>query len=324
MLYPLKFEPILKSRIWGGDKLQTIYHKKNSQDSLIGESWELSALEGDESVVVNGDLAGNTINELIEIYMDDLLGQKVFDRYGTHFPLLFKLIDANDKLSIQVHPSDELAEEKHDSFGKTEMWYVIDAEEGAELIVGFTEKLTEASFRKHIQAGTLESVLKREKVHAGDVFFIPAGLVHAIGKGILLAEIQQASDVTYRLYDYKRLDANGNERELHVEEAIQAIDFDMNSKVKVGYEQKINAVSPLVDSAYFIVNKINFDKSMSRDYSDLESFVVFMCVQGEFQIEYPDGLISVSQGETVLLPAEMEGVNLVAKTTVEILEVFIN
>lgn len=322
MLYPLKFQPILKQRIWGGNKLKTIYNKTSELDGSLGESWELSGIDGDESVVVNGELAGNTINELLEVYMDDLVGSKVFEKYQFTFPLLFKLIDANDKLSIQVHPNDEVAMEKHGCFGKTEMWYVIEAEEGAELAIGFSEPTTKESYMQHLQNGTLESILKKEKVQAGDAFFIPAGLVHAIGKGIVLAEIQQSSDITYRIYDYNRVDSQSALRELHTEQALEAINFDEKIDAKVDYQNKINEPVVLVECDYFNVNKISFDKSVIRDYSDLDSFVVYMCMSGSFEIKYQDGSIEkVMKGEIILVPSEIEEIQLIPESLVDLLEV---
>ena len=226
MLYPLKFQPILKDKIWGGTKLKTIFGKPAQTDKL-GESWELSGYEGDESVVENGFLAGNNLTELIEIYMGELIGDKVYEQFGMSFPLLFKLIDANENLSIQVHPGDEVAAERHGSFGKTEMWYVVDADPGAELIIGFTKDCTRDEYVDALENDQVEELLQNVPVKKGDVFFIPAGLVHAIGKGVVVAEIQQSSDITYRIYDYKRVDDHGNERDLHTAEALDVIDFQL-------------------------------------------------------------------------------------------------
>ena len=197
MLYPLKFSPILKDKIWGGTKLKTLFNKPATSDHL-GESWELSGYEGDESVVTNGFLAGNNLAELLEVYMGDLVGDRVFERYGHTFPLLFKLIDANDNLSIQVHPNDETARARHDSLGKTEMWYVVDADPGAELIIGFAHDSSKEEYSQAVERGEVERLLQHVPVQRGDVFFIPAGLVHAIGRGVVVAEIQESSDITYR------------------------------------------------------------------------------------------------------------------------------
>ncbi|MBN2787146.1 MAG: class I mannose-6-phosphate isomerase [Paludibacteraceae bacterium] len=305
MLYPLKFEPILKQRIWGGTNLKKLLHKNYADNQSIGESWELSGMLGDESVVVNGSLAGNTLNELLEVYMDELLGSKVFEKYGTTFPLLFKFIASNDDLSIQVHPSDELAE-KQGSFGKTEMWYVLDAEEGAELVLGFNQKMDKASCLAHIENNTLESVLNRVKVKKGDVFYIPAGMVHAIGKGILLIEVQQASDITYRLYDYGRIDNNGQTRQLHIQEALEAIDFENHEDAKIEYQLQKNGTTPLVSCDYFSVNLLSFDKPITKDYTDLDSFVVYMCIEGSLSVQRQGRKETIKKGETVLMPVGSE------------------
>ena len=232
MLYPLKFSPILKDKIWGGTKLKSLFNKPAETDKL-GESWELSGYEGDESVVTNGFLKGNNLTELIEIYMGELIGDTIFDEYGMSFPLLFKLIDANENLSIQVHPGDEVAAERHNSYGKTEMWYVVDADPGSELIIGFSEDCSRETYLDAMASDRVEDLLQKVPVKKGDVFFIPAGRVHAIGEGVVVAEIQQSSDITYRIYDYKRKDDNGNERELHTEQALDVINFEASKHPKL-------------------------------------------------------------------------------------------
>ncbi len=324
MLYPLKFQPIFKHRIWGGNKLQTQLNKNIPAGEIIGESWELSAIPGDESVVINGDLAGDTLTDLLEVYMDDLVGEEVFAEHEFEFPLLFKFIDANDKLSIQVHPSDELAFERHDCLGKTEIWYVVNAEPDAELIIGFNQNIDKETYLQHLEAGTLETILRKVKVQAGDVYFIPAGLVHAIGKGILIAEIQQSSDITYRLYDYNRVDKDGNSRELHTEQAFDAIDFDSNTISKVNYPNEKNKLVPIKHSEHFNVGKLVFNKTIEKDYSELDSFVVYMCISGEFEIVYPEGKELVRKGETVLIPAMFKTITLYTEKNTEILEIWID
>lgn len=322
MLYPLKFKPILKHRIWGGNQLKKVLKKIYTDDLTIGESWELSGVIGEESVVINGELAGNTINELLDIYMDDLVGGKNFEQFGFTFPLLFKFIASNDKLSIQVHPNDEMVAEQG-SFGKTEMWFVVKAEEGAELVLGFKEPINKETCRQHIQNNTLESVLNKVKVNTGDVCFIPAGMVHAIGKGVVIAEIQQASDLTYRLYDYNRLEKDGKPRQLHVEQALEAINFDNHSNDKIQFNKERNKSVPLVACEYFTTNLLSFDKTIIKDYSDLDSFVVYMCLSGSFEVKWQGGKELVSKGETVLIPAEMGEVELMAIDGAEVLEVSI-
>lgn len=323
-LYPLKFQPILKDKIWGGSKLKTVLNKDFSPLPNAGESWEISGVEGDISVVSNGNLAGNDLEELIEVYMGDLVGDKVYDQFGMEFPLLIKFIDANDVLSIQVHPDDELSKERHNAFGKTEMWYVIEADKGSELIVGFNQQVDKAKYVAKLEEGKLEKILNNEPVKKGSCFFIPAGRVHAIGKGILLAEIQQTSDVTYRMYDWNRTDDQGNPRELHTELAVDAIDYSFEKKYRTDYETEINQTKELVRCPYFTTNTLEFDKQIEKDYSQLDSFVIYMCLDGDFTIESEDGITTeVAKGETVLIPAALENVILFPKGKTEILEVYI-
>jgi len=324
MLYPLLFRPILKPRIWGGEKLHKVFGKITTEENnKIGESWELSGLEDSDSVVINGFLSGNTITELIEIYMDELVGQKVFDTFGTYFPLLFKFIDANDKLSIQVHPCDDIAQERHDVLGKTEMWYIIDAEPEAELVLGLNKKMDANLLKESIQSYTLEQHLQKVPVKKGDCFFIPAGLIHAIGKGILLAEIQQSSDITYRLYDYNRLDDRGKPRELHVNEALETIDFSSQTITPIIYEKINNTPITLVKNEYFTTRLLQLTQPIKMDYSDIDSFVVYMCIEGEFDIIYGDETTRVKKGETTLVPAVIRELTLVPQPKSELLEVYI-
>lgn len=322
MLYPLKFEPILKDKIWGGNKLKSLFGKPTETNKL-GESWELSGYEGDESVVSNGILAGNNLAELIEIYMGELVGDRVYDKFGLTFPLLFKLIDANDYLSIQVHPGNEIAAERHESFGKTEMWYVVDAEPDAELIIGFSKDCSQEEYLVALSGGQVEDLLQKVPVKRGDVFFIPAGLVHAIGKGVVVAEIQQSSDVTYRIYDYKRTDDHGNERELHTEEALDVIDFSAKKNPKTNYQISPNSIVPLVNCDYFTTNLIEFDLPLTRNYGNLDTFVVYMCLSGSFVIESKAEKIIVNQGETVLIPACIDEVGLITNQLTRLLEVHV-
>ncbi len=227
-LYPLKFKPILKDKIWGGAKLRDVLGKKASDKA--GESWEISSVEGDISIVENGFLAGNSLLEVAEVYMGDLVGDSIFDRFGVEFPLLIKFIDAADFLSVQVHPDDAMARERHNSYGKTEMWYIVESDQG-ELIAGFNRKLDREQYLRHFNGGSLKEILNHEAVAPGDIYFMPAGRIHAIGPGVLLAEIQQTSDVTYRIYDWDRIDDQGNPRELHTDLALDAIDFSFHSSL---------------------------------------------------------------------------------------------
>lgn len=322
MLYPLKFSPILKDRIWGGKKLKSNYGK-NAQNDKLGESWELSGYENDESIVANGFLAGNNLVELTEIYMGDLVGDKVYDSYGLTFPLLFKLIDANDNLSIQVHPGDDIAAERHNSFGKTEMWYVVDAEPGAELIIGFSKDCTQEQYVEALENNKVEELLQKVPVQKGDVFFIPAGLVHAIGKGVLVAEIQQSSDITYRIYDYKRVDEKGNERELHTEQALDVIDYTACENPKTVYSPKLNEITKLAECNYFTTNLIKFDQPLTRNYGTIDSFISYMCVEGSFCVETENEKVVVNKGETILIPASINEVGLIPDELTTILEVHV-
>ena len=323
MLYPLKFKPIYKDKIWGGNKLKTILNKDFGALPNCGESWELSGVEGDVSVVANGFLEGNTLSEIIEIYMSDLLGEKVYEKFGIEFPLLIKFIDANDVLSIQVHPDDKLAVERHHAFGKTEMWYIIQADEGAELISGFNKTINKEIYLKHLEDKTLKNILNVEKVKSGNVFFIPAGRVHAIGSGILLAEIQQTSDVTYRIYDWDILDAQGNSRELHTELALGAINFEHCKNPRENYKANKNVSSNVVECEYFTTNIIELDKPLQKDYNNIDSFVIYMCLEGNVSICYNEKIETLKIGETILIPAELKELTLQPIKNAKVLEVYI-
>ncbi len=321
-LYPIKFKPVLKDRIWGGNKLKTLLGK-DGKCTTCGESWELSAVQGDISVVSNGFLKGNNLEEIIEIYMGDLVGDSVYERFGIEFPLLIKFIDAADDLSIQVHPDDKLAMERHDSFGKTEMWVVMQAEKGAKLISGFSKKVTKEEYLKNLQEKTLRNILNSEEVTGGDVFFIPAGRVHAIGSGILLAEIQQTSDVTYRIYDWDRTDASGKSRELHTELALDAIDYNYHPQYRTIYDKKLNQTVNVADCQYFTTNIIKFDKAVTKDYNFIDSFVIYICTKGKVEILAENGRETIKAGETILIPASLKELEIIPEGESELLEVYI-
>tara|TARA_R110002049_G_scaffold175528_1_gene342821 strand:- start:225 stop:1196 length:972 start_codon:yes stop_codon:yes gene_type:complete len=321
-LYPLKFEPLYKYRLWGGDKLKTHLNKTYEDDS-IGESWEISDVKGDETKVLNGALKGQTLKQLIQAFKGDFVGESVYNNFDEDFPLLIKFIDAKSPLSIQVHPSNELAKERHNSFGKNEMWYVMQADKDAELIVGFDAEMNKNDYQKHLEDNTILEVMHHEKVSKGDTFYIPTGRVHAIGAGVLLAEIQQTSDVTYRIYDYKRVDATtGKERELHTELAIDAIDFKYYENVKTNYDSNVNATNKLVHSPYFKTNFIKIEGVLKKDYTNLDSFVIYMCVSGTLKLEYKNKVYTLNIGETLLLPASINKVDIIAKNA-EILEIYL-
>lgn len=321
-LYPLKFSPILKDRIWGGNKLKSVLKKSSPKDNL-GESWEISGVEGDVSVVNNGFLAGNTLEEIIEIYMGDVVGDPIYNKFGTEFPLLFKFIDANQDLSIQVHPDDKLSKERHNAYGKTEMWYVIDVEPKSQLISGFVKKTNKEEYLKSLKEGQLTSLLKPHEVKPGDTFFIPAGDVHAIGAGVLLAEIQQTSDITYRIYDYNRKDSEGNTRDLHTELALDAIDYN-DTNEKVDYTSKLNTPTKLASCPYFETNLLHLNSNYERDVYILNSFVVYMCVEGSATIHYNENNTeTITKGETILIPASISSIAIEPNVETKLLEVYI-
>jgi len=324
-LYPLKFNPIYKDYIWGGTNLRDKFNKKIPANiSHCAESWEISSIEDNISVVTNGFLAGNNLQELIEVYMGDLVGDKVFDKFGDEFPLLIKLIDATDTLSIQVHPDNEVAKTRHHAFGKTEMWYIIDSEAKSQIITGFNKSISKEEYQTHLENSSLKEILNIEKANKDDIFFIPPGRVHAIGKGIMLAEIQQASDITYRIYDWDRVDKDGNPRELHTELALDVLDFKKHDTYK-STKKKVNNIDvELVKSEFFSVNRISFDKPIERDYILIDSFIILMCIEGSFEIIYSDNQKeTIAKGETVLIPAELKEITLKPLKLAMILEVFI-
>lgn len=323
-LYPLKFKPHYLPKIWGGNRLNTILRKDFGSLQNCGESWELSSVEDYVSEVSNGFLSGNSLTDLIEVYMGDIVGEKVFKKYGIELPLLFKYIDANDDLSIQVHPNDKLSKERHNAYGKTEMWYVIHAEEGALINSGFNRQVTKEEYINLLQEGRLHEVLKYDPVEPGDVFFIPAGRVHAIGKGVLLAEIQQTSDVTYRIFDYNRTDAEGNQRELHTDMALDAIDFSYIKNTKSKFEIEKNVTGEIVKCEYFTTNLLRFTQQIEKDIYVLDSFVVYMNLQGSFKIVFGEGEEIVDMGETILVPASLESYSLIPLSgEAKVLEVYV-
>ncbi len=308
-LYPLKFTPLFKDKVWGGRRMPALLNKDYKPLSKCGESWEISGLPGNESVVSNGFLAGNALPELIEVYMGDLVGDKVFAHYGRDFPLLFKFLDTDGDLSIQVHPDDSLALERHQSRGKTECWYVLGAEPGAELIVGFNRDITPGIYRDHLEKRRLREILRSEQVKAGDLFFIPAGQVHAIGRGITLCEIQQASDITYRIYDWDRPGEDGRPRKLHTEEAMDAIHFASHDS-RVPYQDAPNKPVALIECPFFTIRKLSFDREMEMDYLFVDSFVVYTCLEGGCTLYHGAGSEGMGKGDTLLIPAEINGVRL--------------
>ena len=321
MLYPLKFKTIYKEKIWGGDSVERILGKDFSPLPNCGETWEISGIQTNCSVVANGFLEGNTLEELIEIYMGDLVGDKIFDAFGTEFPLLIKFIDAQQDLSVQVHPDDKMASERHQSNGKTEMWYILDAQPDSKLNIGFDTLMNKELLEKHIKKDTLKDILNYIPVKAGDSVFIPAGKVHAIGKGILLAEIQQSSDITYRLYDYNRKDEKGNLRPLHIEEALDAIDYENNDNSPIVYSKQKNKTNTIVHSPYFSAHFMDFDQDVEKIYADMDSFVIYICLEGSANIQYEGGQETIRLGECLLMPAVIENAFFIPNDNCKLLEV---
>ena len=320
-LYPLKFYPILKERLWGGTKLKEVLGKSINSD-ITGESWELSGVSGDVSIVANGELEGTSLQDLILKYPEDMLGKSVIERFGTEFPILIKFIDAKQDLSIQLHPNDELAKKRHNSFGKTEMWYVMDADPGAELIVGFNRPVTKEEYIKSMEGNNLLDLLNYEKVGEGDTFFINTGKIHAIGTGVLLAEIQQTSDITYRVFDFNRRDKDGNFRELHTELALDAIDYEKKDDFKISYLQERNTVNPMVSCPYFKTNFLDLGTSMELDIGRRNSFTIYICVAGSATVSNGFGEADLQKGETVLIPARSKNLH-ISTRNVKLLEVTI-
>lgn len=308
-LYPFKFRPILKDRLWGGTKLGDIFGKPISSD-IVGESWEISTVEGDISVVKNGNLAGTSLQELINQDAEALLGKSVVKRFGATFPILIKFIDAKQDLSIQLHPNDALAKERHNSFGKTEMWYIMDADKEADLIVGFNKTVTKQEYQKSIENDTLLDLLNYEKVKEGDTFFINTGKIHAIGAGVVLAEIQQTSDVTYRVFDFNRKDKDGNLRELHTDLALDAMDYEKKDDFKVTYNKQQNTINKMVDCPYFKTNYLQVTEDIIFDVAERDSFTIYMCVAGSASIANEYGDASIKKGETLLLPASSKKISI--------------
>jgi len=318
-LYPLKFHPIYKGYIWGGTRLKTVLGKKTNMKPCA-ESWELSGVSDNISVVANGFLEGNNLQELIEIYMGDLVGDIIYEKFGIEFPILIKFIDAQDNLSIQVHPDDRLAAERHDAYGKTEMWYVMEAGKDSSLITGFNQEMNREKF---INEKNLINILNFEKVSSGDVFFIPAGRVHAIGKGILLAEIQQTSDITYRIYDWDRVDTDGNPREMHTELALDAIDYNLHEEYKTQYQKPTQGTTELVKCTHFTTNIVCIGQPIEKDYKNLDSFVIYICTSGACSINWGTvESIEIRKGDTILIPAVLDELRLIPLEPTELLEVY--
>ncbi len=323
-MYPLKFEPILKQTLWGGDRIIPFKHLNDTLPN-VGESWEVSAVEGSESIVANGPDKGFTLPEMVRKYKEELMGEANYARFGNKFPLLIKFIDAKLDLSIQVHPDDTLAKKRHNCFGKNEMWYVVDADKGAKLISGFSEQITPKEYKERVHNGTFAEVLQTCEIKPGDVFYVPAGRVHGIGAGAFVAEIQQTSDITYRIFDYNRKDKDGKMRELHTSQAIDAINFaDVQEDFRTNYDAVQNEPVEIVASPYFTTSVYDMTEEITCDYSELDSFVILICVEGECRIiDDEKNELTVRAGETVLLPAATQELTIIPKEKVKLLETYV-
>jgi len=319
-LYPIKFHPILKDKIWGGKKLKTLLNK-NSDSPNVGESWEISDVESDISIVSNGELRGKTLKQLLEIYKEDLIGLQNYKIFENKFPLLIKFIDAKEDLSIQLHPNDELASKRHNSFGKTEMWYVMQANDNSNLIVGFNQDMTPKKYLNHLEAKTLPEILNFDKVKTGDTYFIEVGRVHAIGAGVMLAEIQQTSDITYRVYDWDRVDDEGNERDLHNDLAIDAFDFNMNDDFRVTYSKIENQSNEMVSCPYFTTSYLDISETLQKDNIH-DSFMIYLCVEGYVEIITESFTECLKKGETILIPAAIKQF-VIKSENAKLLEVYV-
>ena len=312
-----KFKPILKSTIWGGDRIAPFKGIHTDLD-LVGESWELSGVEGDVSVVADGPEQGLTLTDLLSKYGAAILGERNYKKFGTRFPLLIKFIDARQDLSVQVHPDDEMAQRKGQANGKTEMWYVVDAAPGAKLANGFREAVDPADYERLVETGDIEKVLNFCDIKPGDVYFIPAGRVHAIGAGAFVAEIQQTSDATYRIYDYHRKDTDGNERQLHTALAKEAINFNDTEGTAVKYVPRNDIPVNVAKCPFFTTNLMTVDQEVMRDYNELDSFVVIIVTEGDGTLLCGTDAVSavptemkVKQGDTVLISASANGLSIV-------------
>jgi mannose-6-phosphate isomerase len=319
-IYPLKFKTIFKEKIWGGKKIKTVLGKDYGDLDNCGETWELSGVEGNISEVENGALYGKKITDLIQIQKGELVGEKIYQEFGNEFPLLIKFIDAAKDLSIQVHPNDELALKKHNKRGKSEMWYILQSDQGSKLVSGFNQQLTKDEFEKHHNDGLLNSILNSEKVKKGDVFYLPAGRIHTIGNGLLLAEIQPTADITYRIYDFNRVDKEGNKRELHLDDAMEAIDFSHYPNYKTQFIDNRNQTNSIISTPFFTTNKLTLDKKIAIDRSSLDCFKIYIGVGGNGKI----GGESIKFGEVMLVPAAMKNYSIEPEGDLELLETYID
>lgn len=317
----IKFNALLKSTLWGGEKIVPFKHLSTEQDN-VGESWEISGVPGNETVVANGAYAGKKLNDVVAILEEKLVGKDNYERFGNEFPLLIKFIDARQDLSIQVHPTDEIAKRQGKERGKTEMWYLLDSDKDATLLCGLKQQITPSQYAEMVANDTIVDAIARYNVKEGDCFFLPAGRIHAIGTGCFLAEIQQTSDVTYRIYDFKRKDKDGNYRELHTKQAAECIDYNVSKNYRTGYTPTKNQGVSLVQCPYFCTAVYDLNEPMTLDYSELDSFVILIGLKGEAKITDNEGnTVSFQAGESILVPATTK--TLKVEGTIKFLETYV-
>lgn len=318
---PLKFSPLLKSTLWGGDKIIPFKHLDCNQKD-VGESWEISGVKDNESIVSAGEYQGVKLNDVVAQLKDKLLGKENYARFGNEFPLLIKFIDARQQLSIQVHPSDEIAKRQGKERGKTEMWYIMDGEPDAKLRSGLKNKITPEEYKEMVDNDTITDAIAEYQVKEGDCFFLPAGRIHSIGAGCFLAEIQQTSDVTYRIYDFKRKDKNGNYRQLHTQQAAECIDYHVESNYRTEYTPEKNKGVNMVNCPFFTTSVYDLDEPMTLDYSELDSFVILIGIKGEGILKDNEGNeVTLREGESILYPATTE--TIIVSGTIKFLETYI-
>ncbi len=323
-LYPFRFNPAIKEKVWGSNLLVKEYGKKTSGIINAGESWEVSGLQGDESVVSNGYLEGNNINELLEVYMSDIVGEAVYEKYGDEFPVLVKFVNAAANLSVQVHPNNEIAGKLHHAWGKSEMWHILHAEKGSLIYCGFKKGIGREEYHQALRDGSLPEIMNCIEVIAGESYWIPAGTIHAIGKGIVIAEIQQTSDITYRIFDWNRSGTDGTPRELHTELAEEALNFNHSTYKIEGITANYNQTQQLLKSEYFNVNILKFNYSVKKDYNLLDSFVILLCTEGQALLYWESGTEKITKGESILIPASIGYISLEPVPECTILEIYID
>ena len=328
MLYPFKFRAQLFHKIWGGQTIARWYDHVPSDYENVGEAWVMSDVEKYPTEVINGSHEGDTLQDLLEVYMDELVGEKVYDVFGNHFPLLLKFIDATDDLSIQVHPDDDYAMENEESLGKTEMWYVLPSQGEASIYLGWNQQMTPSLIHAAISDGSLARYLRDYRVRAGDVAYIPAGTVHAMRRDTIVAEIQENSDITYRLYDYNRVGNDGKMRPLKLDKALEVMDFAPDNNASLLHpEPLLNGAVNLQKTPYFTSNLLTLNRAVQRDYAPLDSFVAYMCVEGAcavkaLDVESDDSTVMLRVGEAVLIPAILNDIIIEPQGQCQLLEIY--